>query len=326
MNFAIIGCGVIGRSTARCFDKLPEDRLVAVFDRRSGRADALAKELRVRKVHTDYEEVLRDPQVEAVVICTASHVHAEQAVMAIEAGKHVACEKPLDVTADRELDIIKAARERGVKVQCLYQRRCIPEVRAAREAITGGAIGDICLAEARLKYYRDQHYYDEAPWRGVSGGVVLNQGIHGIDMILWMLGKRVLDVKSVKGTLGHKTDAEDTAAAIVTLEGGGILTVAATTCAVGEDRTEFCVHGTKGTIAFDINGQSRWVRADGEGIGPETTRVYEEAAEIMSPRWDNDYHAWLLRDLALAVEQGREPFIPPEEVLESTRLAQLILG
>lgn len=321
MNFAMIGCGNVGASNAKCFDILPEERLTAVFDTDEKRAVDVAKKYGA-KVYTDYAALLRDPEVEAVCICTPSHLHGDQVLMAIEAGKAVACEKPLEVDMSKVEAIIEASERTGVKVQCFHQRRLFPMVHAARAAVERGYLGRICLAEARLKYYRDQNYFDMAPWRGVSGGVLINQGIHGIDLLLWMLGERVKKVYAVTDTLAHKAQVEDVAAAVLTLEGGGLVTITATTDAYPEYPTEFAIHGTRGSVCFCLGGEAKWSFIDKNSVpaGPEDMEEYRAAKAIEAEPYKNNMHAFLIHDLAEAVRQDRDPMIPPREAVAALKV------
>ena len=176
------------------------------------------------KVYYTDEAVLADPDVDVVCVCVPSGSHGDVTIAAARAGKHIVCEKPLEITPERAIQAAGAARRYGVKMQSIHQRRMMPAAIAAREAIRKGQLGRVCLAEAQLKYYRDQAYYDSAGWRGTweldGGGALMNQGVHGVDLIRWILGGQVDTLYGRAETLARKIPVEDTAAAVLRMKIG----------------------------------------------------------------------------------------------------------
>ncbi len=321
MRFAIIGCGVVAHTHAMALERLPEQTLCACCDILPEKADAFAKKYGVPKVYYDYRRLLDDPEVEAVCVCTPSDLHGEMSVAAMRSGKAVVCEKPMEVTVEKAQAIIDAADETGAKIQCIFQRRLLPTARAVKKAVAEGALGRICLAEADLKYYRDQAYYDSAGWRNVCGGAMLNQGVHGIDLILWMLGEPVKTVFGFAGTLARKTGVEDTAAGILTMESGAVCVIKNTTLAYPEFPTGFTVYGEKGTVGFDDLGLNIWEFTDPASAPPRPEDVpeFSQKAPISLKPYYGNMHAYLLQDLADAVREDREPLIPPREAIRAVR-------
>ena len=321
MRFAIIGCGVIAVTHAMALAALPEQELYACCDIIPEKADAFAAEYRVEKTYYDWRQLLSDGKAEAVCICTPSDLHGEMAVAAMRAGKAVVCEKPLEVTAERAQAVVDAAEETGAKVQCIFQRRLLPAARTVRELIAQGKLGRICLATAELKYYRDQAYYDSAGWRNVCGGAMLNQGVHGIALLLWMLGEPVKTIFGYAGTLARQTGVEDTAAALLTMDSGALCVIKNTTLAYPEFPTGFCIHGEKGTVAFDDLGVNTWEfldKADAPAH-PKADPAFAHSSPISLKPYYGNMHAYLLQDLADAVREDREPMIPPREAITAVR-------
>ena len=321
MRFAIIGCGVIAVTHAAALATLPQQTLYAVCDVDREKADRFAREHGVSKVYYDYCDVLADPAVEAVCVCTPSDLHGEMTVAAARAGKAVVCEKPMEVTLEKAQEIVRVTQQTGAKVQCIFQRRVLPRAQAARRAIAQGALGRICLAEANLLYYRDQAYYDSAGWRNRCGGAMLNQGVHGIDLILWMLGEPVKTVYGCAGTLARRTGVDDTAAAVLTMASGAVCVIKNTTLAYPEFPTGFVIHGEKGTIAFDDLGVREWTFLDPASAPPrpEESPEFSQKAPISLKPYYGNMHAYLLQDLADAVAEDREPMIPPREAITAVR-------
>ncbi len=321
MRFAIIGCGVIAVTHAMALATLPQQELYACCDIVPEKADAYARKYGVKKVYYDWHAVLDDPDVEAVCVCTPSDLHGEMSIAAMRAGKAVVCEKPMEVTAEKAQAMVDAAEETGAKVQCIFQRRLLPAARAVRALIAEGKLGRVCLAEADLKYYRDQAYYDSAGWRNVCGGAMLNQGVHGIDLILWMLNEPVRSVFGYAGTLARRTGVEDTAAAVLTMQSGALCVIKNTTLAYPEFPTGFCIHGEKGTVAFDDLGVNTWEFLDRENAPPHPTHdpAFAHSSPISLKPYYGNMHAYLLQDLADAVQENREPMIPPREAITAVR-------
>ena len=321
MRFAIIGCGVIAVTHAAALATLPQQTLYAVCDVDREKADRFAREHGVPKVYYDYRDVLADPAVEAVCVCTPSDLHGEMTVAAARAGKAVVCEKPMEVTLEKAQEIVRVTQQTGAKVQCIFQRRVLPRAQAARRTIAQGALGRICLAEANLLYYRDQAYYDSAGWRNRCGGAMLNQGVHGIDLILWMLGEPVKTVYGCAGTLARRTGVDDTAAAVLTMASGAVCVIKNTTLAYPEFPTGFVIHGEKGTIAFDDLGVREWTFLDPADAPPrpEESPEFSQKAPISLKPYYGNMHAYLLQDLADAVAEDREPMIPPREAITAVR-------
>ena len=182
----------------------------------------------------------------------------------------------------------------------------------------------MCLAEAQLKYYRDQAYYDSAGWRGTweldGGGALMNQGVHGIDLILWILGGQVDTLYGRAETLARKIPVEDTAAAVLRMKDGALCVIEGATTAYPGFSTAFSIYGEKGTISFDDSGVKEW-----NFIDPETAPPRPGDGVAMGGAGSNiditiDGHVALLRDLAQAVREDREPMLPPEDAVLAVKV------
>lgn len=319
MNFAIIGCGVIAVTHAAALEELTDEcRLYAVCDIIPEKADAFAKEHGVSKVYYDYNDVLKDPEVDIVCVCVPSGIHGEICIAAAKAGKNIVCEKPMEIRPERIAEVTKVVRQSGVKMQCIFQRRMMPAAIAAKQAIAEGKLGRICLANAYLKYYRDQAYYNSAGWRGTweldGGGALMNQGVHGIDLIIWMLGDKVKSLFGRAETLARDIEVEDTAAAILKMENGAICTIEGATTAYPGFSTTFCIYGENGTISFNDEGIVEWNFLDKENAPVRPDQLGEVVGGSKDPtKIGNNGHVLLLKDMAEAVRDNREPIIPPED-------------
>jgi len=204
IGFGIIGYGVIGPWHTRAMSLVPKAELIAVCDVDPSREKVLRKDGHTARFYTGHAEMLKkEPDLDAVCVCTPSGLHFQGAIAAARRGLHVMCEKPLDITLDHMDRMIEACDEAGVKLGCIFQKRTDPEYILARKAIGRGLFGKLVLGDCYQKYYRAPAYYKTAGWRGTwkldGGGALMNQGVHGIDSLLWLMGE-VDSVFSYSGT------------------------------------------------------------------------------------------------------------------------------
>ena len=259
--------------------------------------------------------------IDVVCVCTPSGNHGEVTIAAAEAGIHVLCEKPIEITDEKLTAMIDACRKHGVKLGGIFQRRTLPAAIKTREAIQSGKLGKMVLGDAYLKYYRSPEYYKSAGWRGTweldGGGALMNQGIHGIDLITWMMG----DVHSVVakcGTLVRDIEVEDTAVAIVKYKNGAYGVIQGTTSVYPGLDTRFEVHGELGTVIFDDHGFKTWKFLGGEEEVPEVEGYVTSASDPAALSLSGHYIQ--IDDMAKAVLEDREPMVPGEEARKAVDL------
>lgn len=324
MNFGIIGCGVISATHATALQHIEGSRLYAVCDIIPEKADKLAETSGAEKIYYNHHDLLADPNVDIVCVCVPSGNHAEICIDAANAGKAIVCEKPMEITVSRIESVIAAVEKAGVKMQCIFQRRMMPTAIAIRELIRNGELGKIYTAEADLRYYRDQAYYDSAGWRGTweldGGGALMNQGVHGVDLILWMLDDEVETLYGVAETLGRKIEVEDTAAAVMRMKRGTICTIVSATTTYPGFSTTFKISGEKGSVAFSDNGLELWSFIDEANAPARPDIQTEKVGGHANPAAISvSGHIQLLADIADAVRDDREPMIPPREATLAVR-------
>ena len=327
MNYGIVGCGIIANIHANALHALaPEGAcLYAVCDILTDKADAFAEKHGARKIYYDYGELVRDPEIDIVCVCVPSGIHGEVVEAAARAGKAIVCEKPMEIRPERILEVTKAVRECGVKMQCIFQRRLMPAAIAVRKAVREGKLGKICLAKAQLAYYRDQAYYNSAGWRGTweldGGGSLMNQGVHGVDLITWMMNDEIDTIYGKALTLSREIAVEDTAAAVLSMKSGALCMIESATIAYPGYDTEFTIYGDKGTVCFGDEGVKAWEFIDKEDA-PEKPDNMCEAVGGSKCAYDIGLtgHIYLLRDIAGAVKEDREPLIPPEEAYRAVKV------
>ena len=266
LRFGILGCGVIGPHHARAIAGLQSAELVAVADVVPELAEKLAGEYGCSP-YPSLEEMLSSVDLDAVCTCTPSGMHAEDAITALEAGKDVVIEKPVDVTLKAADRLLEVQRVTGGKVAVVRQHRFDAATQAVHEAVGRGEFGRLTSGSAEVRWWRSQSYYDSGGWRGTweldGGGVLINQAIHSIDLLQWLMGP-VVEVTAYTGLLAHeRIEVEDTAVAILKFAGGALGTIVATTAAYPGLTATIAVHGDRGSAIID--DELRYFHAAGDG-------------------------------------------------------------
>jgi predicted dehydrogenase len=256
MRIGIIGAGVIGHVHARLIDSLADSGavLAAVVDIDEQRSNELAQQYGA-KAYTDLGAALADPDLDAFSVCVPSGLHPEIAVRVIDAGRSVLIEKPLAITMAGAEQVAAAAEQADVTVGVVSQRRFQPPVRFIRSAIDGGLLGRVTSAVVESPFFRSQDYYDSGDWRGTlaldGGGALMNQGIHALDLLVWMLGRPV-KVSAHTGCVAHTgIEVEDVVGATITFESGAIGVLLASTAANPGLPVRLAVHGDRGVVVMD---------------------------------------------------------------------------
>src|SRR6516164_1238857 len=262
-GFAIVGCGMIARFHARALAEVPGARLAALVSRNPANAQAIKQAFGLDcPTAATLEPVLRRTDVNAVIVTTPSGAHMEPAIRAAEAGKHVVVEKPLEITLERCDRIIEACDRHGVKLCTIFPSRFGDANRALKAAVAAGRFGRLTLGETTCKWWREQSYYDQGGWRGTKaldgGGALMNQAIHNVDLLLWMMG-RATHVYGFTALLAHqRIEVEDTAVACLRFANGALGVIQATTSVHPGLPKTVAIHGDRGTAVIEQDDVLRW--------------------------------------------------------------------
>jgi len=299
IGFVVVGLGM-GRHRARTVAKTEGARLIGVADVRAELAQKIAEELEC-EWHTDFRTFLDRPDVQVVWVMTPSGMHADIAIPALEAGKHVIVTKPMEVTLERADAMIAAAERNGCLLAVDFDMRFLKGAWQIRHAIAEGLFGKLILLEGRLKWFRSQEYYSRSGWRGTwrydGGGSLANQTIHLIDQLIW-LGGEVASVEAARiGVFAHDIETEDLGIAVLRFRNGAMGTVLGTTTCPRDVYAVVEVHGDKGGAILDVSGQVRWFFRDESVAPPEVSPPFANSAENMVAA---------LREDASLVCEGRE--------------------
>jgi len=261
VRFAIVGLGV-GKSRAEMAAKTAGAKLVCVCDLVDDRAKEAAETLGC-DWYTDYDEVLRRDDVDAVGIFTPSGTHAGLAIKAARAGKHVFTTKPMDIRVDRCDKLIEEAEKAGVILAVDFGQRYSRQNRQIKMALEQGRLGRIFFGDLRMKWFRAQEYYDGGyppGWRSrleTEGGSMANQGVHYVDLLQWFLGP-VRSVRGRIGTLNHRIETEDAAFAFLEFESGAWGVILTTTCNVPRLGTVMEISGDNGSLVWKDGNVELW--------------------------------------------------------------------
>ena len=249
INFAIYGCGVIAGFHALALNEVEGATLYACADFKPSFAEDFAKNHDCL-FHADFDALLSDENVDAICICTPSGTHASLAIKALEADKSVVLEKPMAINVEDCDKIIAAAEKSKGKITVISQLRTSPDIIRARDIVCSGKIGKILIADLTMKYYRAPAYY-EGSWRGTKkmdgGGALMNQGIHGVDLLQYIVGP-VKNVQSVVRTLSHDIEVEDCAVASLEFESSALGVIIASTATHPGFERLMRINGTRGAI------------------------------------------------------------------------------
>jgi UDP-N-acetyl-2-amino-2-deoxyglucuronate dehydrogenase len=250
LRFALIGCSKISKKHAESIRRIDEAILVSVCDLDENRAKALAAEYGT-SYYADYHRMLASEKIDVIVVLTPSGDHAQRILDLVQYGKHIVVEKPMALRLSDADAVIRACDEAGIKLFVVKQNRYNRPIQVLRNAIEQGRLGKLVLGTVRVRWCRDQSYYDGAKWRGTwasDGGVLTNQASHHIDMLEWMMG----DVQSVNAMMTTRLvniEADDTSVAIIRFTNGALGVIEATTATRPRDlEGSISVLGEKGSV------------------------------------------------------------------------------
>jgi len=332
IGFGIVGAGMAARFHARAIAATADARLAAICRADASRAEEAAVELGV-PCEASFEALLARPDVDAVCLCTPSGLHAEQAMAAAQAGKHVLVEKPMALRLADADAMIAACRNAGVQLGIALQRRTDPACRALHDAIRAGELGGLVLGTATVPYFRPQSYYGSAAWRGTwsldGGGALMNQGIHLVDLLLWLMGGEAEVVGASGGAAQHDIEVEDCVVAALRFSCGARGTIAATTAAAPGFPHRVEVYGSRGGAQFEGDALVRW-EGHPEGGGDTAPRIHPQvsaptaAGSGASPTGISTLgHTLIVQDFVASIREGRDPLV---DGVEGRRSLALVLA
>ena len=317
MKYALIGCGRIATNHIKA---AIENRLeiVAVCDVNPENIENLfakhnlEKEKRIKR-YSDYKKMIAEnPDLVLCSIATPSGLHAQIALYCIEQGVNVIIEKPMAMSIADAEEIIKKSEEKGVKVSSCHQNRFNIAVQQMRKALEDGRFGKISHGSIHVRWNRNKEYYEQANWRGTwaqDGGALMNQCIHGIDLLRWMMGDEVEEVYGITKQQFHDyLECEDIGMAVVKFKNGAVGTIEGTTNVYPKNLEEtLYLFGETGTVKLggkSTNAIDVWEFADKQVNDEKNVGYFEETKNVYG-----NGHTSLFADMIGAIEQNRKPYV-----------------
>jgi UDP-N-acetyl-2-amino-2-deoxyglucuronate dehydrogenase len=300
-------------------------KVAAVYGRNSEKVAALVAR-HGGTAYSDLDRFLAHKPMDLVVIGSPSGVHAEEAIAAARCGMHVLTEKPIDITTERA-DIMIAAAQRGqVKLGVIFQDRLKADVLRLKEWIDSGRLGRPLLVEASVKWWRPPEYYSNSRWRGTSaldgGGALMNQGIHTVDLLVYLLGN-ISRVQAVTKTVLHDIESEDTCVATLEFANGAVGVLQATTAAYPGYARRVEITGSEGTVRLEQDRVTKIDLRDPATFSESETE--DQNASASSPVVsDIRGHQRIFEDFVQAINSGRDPVCSGEEGRKSLQVVEAI--
>ncbi len=308
MHVGLIGGGNITGTHARACRAIPGVVIAAIYGSNAEKVSKLSAE-HGSQSYQDFEAFLAHRPMELVIIGSPSGLHAIQGIAAAQRGLHVLTEKPIDTSVARADALIDAAQQSGVKLGVIFQDRMKPDIQRLKKWIDEDVLGKPILVDARVKWYRPPEYYGDSKWRGSleldGGGALINQGVHTVDLLLWLLGD-VVRVQARATTALHKIEAEDTVVATLEFANGALGTLQATTAAYPGYPRRVEITGSQGTVILE---HDRIVAADLHLPQPQssTSKGDENRSASSAAVTDIRGHQAVLEDFLRAIQVNSVP-------------------
>jgi UDP-N-acetyl-2-amino-2-deoxyglucuronate dehydrogenase len=327
-RFGIVGAGMIGAFHAEAIRQLPNAELTAVCDNVPGAAQKLAEKCGCRGFDS-LEEFLSRDDLDVVTVGTPSGTHGDIAIKAARHGKHCIVEKPIDITLEKIDATIEAHEKAGTTLGGVFNLRYMPTAKLFKKAMDEGRFGKLTFGLAYGPWWRDQSYYDKGGWRGQwsidGGGAIMNQGIHTVDQLQWLMGP-VKRVTAMTALLAHeRIEVEDTGAATLEFENGALGTIACTTSMWPGHFRVVEVSGTDGTVALADQEFFFWQFRQETPADEEIRRKYLKfpavsvGASNPSAGMTADGHRENFADFLKALDEGKRPPIDGAEARKAVR-------
>lgn len=315
IKFAILGCGNIAPFHADAIKNINAAELTAVCDAVEDKANEFGNRYSA-DAFTDFSIMLEQADIDVVNICLPSGLHEEFALPAARAGKHLIIEKPLDITVEKCDSIISACELNKVKLAVIFPSRFNKAVSLVKTAVAEGRFGKLTLADAQVKWYRSQAYYDSGDWRGTwkfdGGGALMNQSIHFIDVLQYLMGP-VKSISASCSTLAKNVEVEDTAVAILNFSNGALGVIEGTTAAYPGMSARIGIHGNKGSVIMEDEAIIQWEFEDkqphDDNIVSDLSAKSLSGAQDPTSNLSYKGHKLQIEDMIQAIYENRKPEI-----------------
>ena len=322
IRFGIAGCGMIAKWHAQAVSHVKGAVLYGASSRSEDSRDAFCKKYNI-KPYVSYNDMLKDDCIDAICICTPSGQHASMAIAAAEAGKNIVVEKPMAITVQECDRIIEACEKNKVLLSVIFQSRYSKPVRQLKSAVDNGWLGRMTYGDVYMKFIRSPEYYTQSTWKGTwemdGGGALMNQGVHGVDLLLYIMG----DVKSVYGnarTLVHNIQTDDTTAAVLEYKNGALGVIQASTTVYPGVPRKLEISGYQGTIVIEEDVITSW-DIKGMTVPDDVIVTKNEDFSAADPAaFTIEGHVNQFTDIVTSFREGKRPYVDEYEGKRSVEL------
>ena len=320
-KFGIVGLGLIADFHGQAIEAMSNGVVYSCMDFSEERVNAFSSKFECRG-YTDLSEMLNDPELDIVTVCTPSGNHMEPSLKIIDAGKHLIVEKPLEITLGRCDKILDAASRKGVRISTIFPSRFHEASRVVKDAINKNRFGRLVMGDAYIKWFRTQEYYDNGGWHGTKsldgGGALMNQSIHAIDLLGWFMGP-VASVKAYTKTLGHeRIEVEDVAVAVLNYKNGALGVIEGSTAVYPGYLKKIEISGVDGSMVLEESSLIKWDFRE-ELAGDDSIRN-NFASKTDSGGGASDPgaisfkpHQWQFEDFIQSLESGKKSVVEGNE-------------
>lgn len=321
LGIGIIGTGSIAKTYSKCISEIADVHLVSMFSKSESRVADAEEQFNV-PVFSNVKQFLGQEAIDLVIVCNESGNHGEAIKNAALAGKHVLCEKPLEVTPEKVDAAIEVCKAQNVILGGVFQNRCATDFRRVLEAVEAGSLGKLVMGNAHINWYRNAAYYATNPWRGTlqfdGGAAFMNQGIHTIDLLLKVMGPAHSVFGNVK-TMVHDIEGEDVGSGIVNFKNGAIGTITGGTSLFPGYPERLEIYGEKGSIIMQAGKITDWNVKDVPA--PEIMKSETTASGASDPTSIGHLnHKIVIEDMVEAITNRGVPMVDGGEARKSVAL------
>ena len=326
IHVGLIGGGNISETHARAARAIPDVTISAIHGSNFEKTARLCREYGGTP-YQGFDAFLKHRPMDLVIIGSPSGLHATQGIAAARHGLHVLTEKPIEISAARADALIETAKQCNVQLGVIFQDRMKPHIRQLKKWVDEGLLGKLLFVDAQVKWYRPPEYYAGSRWRGThaldGGGALINQGVHTVDLLLWLLGD-VARVQARTATLLHKIEVEDTAAAILEFASGALGLLEATTAGYPGYPRRVEITGTEGTVILEHDRIIAANLRNAPSAAIETVATDENQSASSATVSDFRGHQAVIEDFLKAVRENRAPACDGIEGRRSIALIEAI--
>jgi len=324
LGVALVGCGMVAPVYMAALKEIPEVRVCGVWSRSAEKAKNFTAKYNIG-CYQSYEELLSDPMVNIVIVCTPPGFHVDCGLKAAAARKHLIVEKPIDINVSKAQALIESCRKNQVKLSVIFQNRFTSGAKKIKKAIGEGILGRLILGDAYVKWHRSPEYYASNAWRGTQaiegGGALINQAIHTIDLLQWLMGGAKTVIGLTKTAI-HHIESEDLGVAVIEFINGAVGVIEGSTAIQPGFKERIEIHGQKGSIILEGGNIKEW-KVEGCKEEDYVDEQKVSYGSTRSPVISHVNHQAQLQEIIDSIRNNKEPLVNGEEGLRSL---QIVLG